>query len=39
MLQTGTDTQEEQVKLQYDSFARDVYSKKQLCKFLIYDVQ
>ena len=28
MLQTGTGTQEELVKLQYDDFAHDVYSEK-----------
>ena len=28
MLQTGTDTEEELVKLQYDGFTRDVYFKK-----------
>ena len=35
MLQTETGTREELVKIQYDGFARDVYSKK----FLIYHVQ
>ena len=34
-----TGTQEELVKLQDDSFARDVYSEKELCKFLVYYVQ
>ena len=33
MLQTGIGTREELVKLQYDGFARDAYSKKQLCNF------
>ena len=28
MLQTGTGTQEELIKLQYDGFARDVYFEK-----------
>ena len=28
MLQTGTDTQEKLVKLQYDGFTRNVYSEK-----------
>ena len=39
MLHTGTGTHEELVKLQHDGFARDVYSEKQLCKFLVHDVQ
>ena len=38
MLQAGTVTQEKLVELQHDSFARDVYSKINLCEFLVYDV-
>ena len=34
ILQAGTGTQEELVKLQHNSFARDVYSEKNLCELL-----
>ena len=39
MPQAGIGTQEEPVKFQQDGFARDVYSEKCLCEFLVYDVQ
>ena len=39
ILQAGTGTQEELVKLQHNSFACDAYSEKNLCEFLVYDVQ
>ena len=39
MLQTEIGTQEELIKLQYDGFARNVYSEKSSCKFLVYDAQ
>ena len=38
-LQAGTGMQEELIKLQYDGFARDVYSEKNFGRFLVYDVQ
>ena len=36
ILQAGTGTQEELVKLQHNSFARNVYSEKNLCEFLMF---
>ena len=36
ILQAGTGTQEELVKLQHYIFACDVYSEKKLCKFLMF---
>ena len=44
ILQAGTGTQEELVKLQHNGFACDVYSEKNLCELLMicvnfYDVQ
>ena len=36
ILQVETGTQEELVKLQHNSFARDVYSEKNLCEFLMF---
>ena len=35
ILQAGTE-EEEQVKLQHNSFSRDVYSEKNLCEFLMF---
>ena len=39
ILQAGTGTQEELVKLQYNGFARDMYSEKNICEFLFCDGQ
>ena len=39
MLQARTGTQEKLLKLQHDSFACDLNSEKNLCEFLVYDVQ